>query len=87
MYHPAGPVGDPSPPCTWDPWNPASWPITATFDLILLKVSQNEQVSTKKCHKACHSPCFQNAVQKSALDFLGFPFVRAFSHKELMGHI
>ena len=57
----------------------------ARFDLILLKVSQNSQVSPKSVYKACHSPYFQNGSQKSALDFLRFPFVAAFSHKELMG--
>ena len=49
-------------------------------------VSQNRGVSPESVEKACHAPCFQNAVQKSALDFLGIPFLRAFSHKELMGY-
>ena len=37
-------------------------------------------------HKACHSPYFQNGLQKSALGILRFTFSVAFSHKELMGH-
>ena len=65
---------------------PVSGPITARFDLIFHKVSQNGIVSPKMSHKACHSPCSQNRVQKSALEILRFPILRAFSHKELMGH-
>ena len=34
----------------------ASQPIGARFDLILLKVSQNGQVSPEYVEKACHSP-------------------------------
>ena len=49
------------------------------------KVSQNDEVSPKSLEKACHSPYFQNGLQKSALDFLRFPFGPAFSPKELMG--
>ena len=49
-------------------------------------VKQNAGVSPKSVDKACHSPCFQNELQKSPLDFLGIPFLPAFSHKELMGH-
>ena len=66
--------------------NPASWPIRARFRSILLKVSQNGQVSPKITEKACHSPCFQNAVGKSTLEILRFRVFPAFSHKELMGH-
>ena len=58
----------------------------ATFDLISHKVSQNGIVSPKSSEKACHSPCFQNLVQKSPLEILGFPVWLAFSRKELMGH-
>ena len=61
------------------------WANTATFDLILLKLSQNRRVSPFLIEKACHSPYFQNGLQKSALEKLRFPFSRAFSHKELMG--
>ena len=50
------------------------------------KVSQKAEVSPKNVEKACHSPCFQNVLEKSPLDFLGFTFSAAFSHKELMGH-
>ena len=64
--------------------NPASWPITARIDLFLWKVSQNAGVSPKYVNKACLSPYFQNGLRKSALEFLGFPFSVAFSHKELM---
>ena len=56
----------------------------ARFDLFLLKVSQNDEVSTLFHEKACHSPYFQNGVRLSPLDFLRFPFRAAFSHKELM---
>ena len=63
---------------------PASWPIRARIQLNFSKVSQNGQVSPEYVHKACHSPCFQNLVQKSALEILRFPFSPAFSHKELM---
>ena len=35
--------------------------------------------------KAYVSPCFQNASVKSPLEILRFPFLGAFSHKELMG--
>ena len=57
----------------------------ARFHLILLKVSQKDEVSPVFVEKACHSPCFQNAARKSPLDFLRFPLLAAFSHKELMG--
>ena len=43
-------------------------------------------MSTKYDEKACHSPYFQNTVQKSPLEILRFPFPVAFSRKELMGH-
>ena len=58
----------------------------ARFDLILLKLSQNRQVSPKYAQKASHSPYFQNGLKKSPLDFPRFPLLLAFSHKELMGH-
>ena len=57
----------------------------ARISLILLKVSQNGEVSWKSVEKACHSPYLQKRSQKSPLDFLRFPFSVAFSHKELMG--
>ena len=56
----------------------------ARIDLISHKVSQNQEVSPEMLEKACHSPYFQNWVQMSPLGFLGFPFSRAFSGKELM---
>ena len=48
-------------------------------------------VKTAECHQKCQKrpvivPILQNGYQKSPLDFLGFPFGAAFSHKELMGH-
>ena len=55
-YHPSGPVGDPSPPCTRTSRICPSWPIRATFDLISYKVSQNREVSSVFVNKACHSP-------------------------------
>ena len=65
---------------------PASWPIRARISLIYCKVSQNRRVSPEYCQKACHSPCSQNGPRKSPLGILRFPFWRAFSPKELMGH-
>ena len=65
---------------------PPSQPITARFHLISHKVSQNHEVSPKSVHKAYHSPCFQNGLRKSPLQFLRFPYSLAFSPKELMGH-
>ena len=72
--HPSGPVGPlQGPPWFWGPL-PASWPIRARFDLISTKVSQNDEVSPKKCHKACHSPYSQNGSRKSPLEIPRFPF-------------
>ena len=65
--------------------NAVSWPITARIDYILLKLSQNREVSPKYDEKAYHSPYFQNGPQKSPLGILRFPFLPAFSCKELMG--
>ena len=62
----------------------ASWPIRARFRLSYTKVSQNDEVSTKSTHKACHSPHFQNGLRNSPLEILRFPYFAAFSHKELM---
>ena len=67
------------------PGIPASWPIRARLRVHNLKVSQNGEVSPKSSHEASHSPYSQNGVQKSPLDFLRFPLLLAFSHKELMG--
>ena len=83
-YHPAGPVGHPCPPCTHTLRNAASWPITARFQVISHKVSQNGIVSPKNVNKACHSPYIQNGAQKSPLEILRFPLLLAFSPKELM---
>ena len=57
----------------------------ARFQDILLKVSQNGEVSTLFRQKACHSPCFQKRSRNSPLEILRFPYPVAFSHKELMG--
>ena len=85
ISHPSGPVG---PPCG-PPWIWTSecrlWTNTARFHLISQKLSQNGEVSPKKCQKASHSPYFQNGSQNSPLDFLRFPYLPAFSAKELMG--
>ena len=83
--HPPGPVG----PLQGPPWygsglSAASGPIRARIRVILLKVSQNGQVSPKSYEKASHSPYSQNGPRKSPLDFLGIPFWPAFSGKELM---
>ena len=83
--HPCGgPVGLGLPALPGSSQIAASWPITARIDLIYCKVSQNGQVSPKYSHKACHSPCSQNASQKSPLGILRFPVFAAFSPKELM---
>ena len=84
----AHPPCGPGRPC-WPPWwapraIAASGPIRARFQLHFYKVSQNGQVSPKYVHKACHSPCFHFRLQKSPLEILRFPFLRAFSPKELM---
>ena len=47
-------------------------------------------VKTAKCHQKTSKrptlvPIFQNGSQKSPLDFLRFPILAAFSHKELIG--
>ena len=83
--HPAGPVG----PMLGPPWDMTSQcpprRHMARINLILLKLSQNGQVSSKYVEKASHSPCFHFGLQKSPLEFPRFPFCSAFSHKELMG--
>ena len=85
-YHPSGARSVPAgPPCTWCPL-PASWPIVARFHDILLKVSQNTEVSPKSVQKACHSPYSQKRSKNSPLEILRFPLSGAFSHKELMGY-
>ena len=83
---PCGPGRSPrSPP--WDiPLETASWRHMARIDLILLKVSQNGEVSAKLSEKACHSPCFQKRARNSPLEIPRFPFCVAFSPKELMDH-
>ena len=73
--------------CGTLPGNAASWPIRARLRSISENVSQNDQVSPKSIKKACHSPYFQNRLQKSPLEILRFLFSPAFSPKELMGHI
>ena len=62
------------------------WANKARFQSISYKVSQNGQVSPINVEKACHSPYFQNELGKSPLEILRFLYLRAFSHKELMGH-
>ena len=75
-------------PLRWDLTSPranaASGPIRTRLHLISIKHRQNGQVSPKYVEKAYHSPCFQNEVGKSPLEFLRFPELPAFSHKELM---
>ena len=80
-----GPVGHPWCPPWSSPANTRLLANKARFDLIYTKVSQNAEVSPKYVEKAYVSPCFQNGPQKSPLDFLGFPYLTAFSRKELMG--
>ena len=54
--HPPGPVRTPAGSLPGSSANAASWPITARFDLLFCKVSQNTEVSPKSVDKACHSP-------------------------------
>ena len=58
----------------------------ARIDLISMKVSQNGRVSPKYVKKASVSPYSQNGSRKSPLEIPRFPFLAAFSPKELMGH-
>ena len=77
-------------PLRWQYTSPRAnsrlWANKARFSDILLKSSQNREVSPKSVEKAYHSPYFQNRVRKSPLEILRFPFLPAFSHKELSGH-
>ena len=84
LQTPAGSSGARSAVRACSPSKAASWPIGARIDLISRKLSQNGVVSPKYLEKACHSPYVQNGSRKSPLEFLRFPFSRAFSHKELM---
>ena len=81
---PSGPGRSPWALPVQDPWECPPRTNTARFDLIFHKVSQNGEVSLKSVHEASHSPCFNFRVQKSPLDISRFPFLVAFSHKELM---
>ena len=86
-YHPLRCAPGPAPLYLHPPRAiPASWPIRATFQSNIYKVSQNHEVSPKSMHKACHSPCLQNGLGKSPLRILRFPYFVAFSHKELLTH-
>ena len=58
----------------------------ARIEVISCKVSQNGGVSPRNVGKACHAPYFQNRLGKSPLEILRFPYLAAFSHKELMGY-
>ena len=75
---------------------PVGPPCTGTLECRLLankarfEVKPGNLVKTTKCHqKVCKRPALvpilQNGSQKSPLDFYRFPFLVAFSHKELMG--
>ena len=84
--HPSGPVGPA--PLALPGAGPSQMPPLgqrARFHDISMKVSQNDEVSPKSVHEASHSPYSQNGPQKSPLGILRFPFIAAFSHKELMG--
>ena len=85
--HPAGPVGLGTPqPSLGYPRKCRLLANMARFHDIYCKVSQNREVSSKYVDKACHSPYFQNGSKKSPLEIPRFPYLTAFSHKELMGH-
>ena len=81
------PLGPPGPaPLSWafSPGKPASGPIRARLRSKYKNVSQNDEVSPKSVEKASISPCFQNGLRISPLEILRFPYIAAFSHKELM---
>ena len=61
LVPPSGP-GQPArgPPCT----RTLQGPTWARFDLLFLKLSQNQEVSPKSVNKACHSPYIQKRVRK-----------------------
>ena len=87
-YHPCGARSVAQAPSLYLPQLPGKcrlWANKARFQVKYTKVSQNDEVSPKSVHEACHSPYSQNGLQKSALGFLGFLYSLAFSHKELMG--
>ena len=83
--HPSGPVGHPwYPPCPGT-LIAASQPKGRELTSFPLKL-----VKTRKCHQKVVKrpvivPILQNGSRKSPLDFLGFPYFTAFSHKELIG--
>ena len=66
-WHCQGPVGAPAGPLPGA--GPASPSRRARFHYILLKVSQNGQVSPNILEKACHSPCFQTGPGIHLLKF------------------
>ena len=57
-------------------------PIRARFRVIYLKYSTKSGVSPKSGHEACHTPYIKNPVESHDLEFPGFPYSAAFSHKE-----
>ena len=66
LDHPPGPVGSlQDPPCP-GPSECALLAKGARFDLISVKVSQNDEVSPKSVQKASHSPYSQKRVPKVA---------------------
>ena len=57
-------------------------PIQARFSLKYPKVSHKPGVSSVLVHEAWHSPCFKTASISHDLEFPGFRYTPAFSHKE-----
>ena len=83
--HPPGPVGSPAGSLPGSGPAPASWPIWRDLTTFLIKL-----VKRTKCHRNVSIrpvivPNVQNGSRKSPLGFLRFPFLTAFSRKELMG--
>ena len=63
---------------------PASWPIWRELTSISRKLVKTAKCQPNMSKRPVIVPIIQNGVQKSPLDFLGFLFSVAFSHKELM---
>ena len=83
--HPSGPVGPLQALPGIYPRNAHLGPIRRDSTSFPRKL-----VKTAKCHRKVSKrpvivPILQNGSEKSPLDFLRFPFITAFSHKELMG--
>ena len=80
--HPLRPQGPPGPASLSGVLLAGKGRDSGTFPGKLVKTTKCHQKSTKR---PAIVPIFQNGLQKSPLDFPRFPYLAAFSHKELMG--